>query len=84
MKKTLNLKLTQLSKQELSEKELNRLLGGEDTNCCICNNTSSGSGIEINAVLNYEGGESGLVHEGGGWGNGSFGGDPVSPIKPDW
>ena len=34
MKKLGKIKLDQLNKAELSEKELNRLLGGE--NCCLC------------------------------------------------
>ena len=60
MKKvSLNLKLTQLNKQELSERELNRLLGGE-TRCCTCRETSTAL-FEDNLVANYEGGESGLI-----------------------
>ena len=34
MKKLSKIKLNQLNKAELSERELNRLLGG--SNCCIC------------------------------------------------
>lgn len=34
MKKLGKIKLDQLNKAELSEKELNRFLGGE--NCCLC------------------------------------------------
>ena len=62
------LKLTQLNQQELSEKELNQLLGGE--NCCICNGTGV-SGIYTNGNANHDGGETGLYHPGGGWGNGA-------------
>ena len=34
MKKLSKIKLNQLNKAEISERELNRLLGG--SNCCIC------------------------------------------------
>lgn len=66
------LTLTQLNKQELSEKELNRLLGGE--NCCICNHSGGIDKIYENGYANNAGGTSGLIKDGGGWGNGAFSG----------
>lgn len=65
------LTLIQLNKQEVSEKELNRLLGGE--NCCICNGSGESS-IYQNGQANHDGGTSGLIKPGGGWGNGAFSG----------
>ena len=69
MKKLSKIKLTKLNEAELSERELNRLLGGE--NCCICGcHGSSSTGANHDA--NILGGVSGLVSPGGGWGDGSF------------
>ncbi len=67
MKKNLEIKLNQLSKAELSEKEMNRLLGGD--NCCICGckyANYGGSSDMANGQANYAGGESGLYSPGGG------------------
>ncbi len=61
------IKLNQLNKAELSEKEMNRLLGGD--NCCICGclyEHSGGSDRMSNGQANYAGGESGLYSPGGG------------------
>ena len=65
MKKLSKIKLNQLNKAELSERELNRLLGG--SNCCICRG-------QENLDANVKGGTSGLIpgDGGGGTGAGSF------------
>ena len=52
MKKLSKIKLNQLNKAELSERELNRLLGG--SNCCICRG-------QANLAANVKGGTSGLI-----------------------
>lgn len=72
MKKLSKIKLSQLNKAELGEREMNRLLGGE--NCCICHDRGSSS-IELNQAANNAGGTSGLIpgDNGGGWGTGKFG-----------
>lgn len=66
MKTIGKLKLAQLSKAELSKREQNRLLGGE--NCCICScsypiamTSDSAGGMKSN----------GLYSPGGGYGTGS-------------
>lgn len=71
MKNIKKINLTQLNKIELSERELNQLLGGE--NCCICHDRGS-STIQANHDANIAGGESGLIpgDGGGGWGGGAF------------
>lgn len=71
MKKLSKIKLNQLNKTELSERELNRLLGG--SRCCICHDRGSAT-IEANSDANTHGGASGLTpgDGGGGWGTGSF------------
>ena len=71
MRKLSEIKLGQLNKVELSERELNRLLGG--SNCCICHDRGSAT-LKDNDVANIQGGVSGLVpgDGGGGWGDGSF------------
>lgn len=65
MKKLLKIKLNQLNKVELSERELNRLLGGE--NCCTCGCVTSSSVDNNNA--NYNGN---LYSPSGGVQHGSF------------
>ncbi|WP_455592714.1 TIGR04149 family rSAM-modified RiPP [Bacteroides sp.] len=69
MKKLTKIKLTQLNKAEVSEKELNRLLGG--SNCCTCG-CAGPSGPVDNNNANYGGGSSGLASSGGGVQHGSF------------
>ncbi len=71
MKKLCKLKLAQLNKIELSEKELNQLLGGE--NCCICGCRGESSSWD-NRDANIIGGVSGLIpgDGGGGFGGGAF------------
>lgn len=71
MKKLAKIKLTQLNKTEVSERELNRLLGGG--NCCICGCRGSSS-TGTNGGANTEGGASGLIpgDGGGGAGMGSY------------
>lgn len=66
------IKLTQLNKVVLSEKELNRLLGGVD-GCCICHDRGSAT-IYENHDANIKGGTSGLIpgDGGGGWADGVF------------
>lgn len=68
MKKLKRLNLTQLSSEELSRREQNKLRGG--SSCCICSCTSGylGTGDTGNA-----GNSSGVIHDGGGYGSGSFG-----------
>lgn len=63
MKKDLKIKLNQLSKAELNEKEMNRLLGGD--NCCLCGCSGPSSSCD-NLTANHDGGESGLYSPGGG------------------
>lgn len=73
MKTVGKLKLTQLSKAELSKREENSLLGGD--NCCICGcayKDHSGSSTGGNGGANTGGGDSGLFSPGGGTGYGSF------------
>lgn len=60
--------LNQLNKTELSERELNRLLGG--SNCCICHDRGSATQLD-NSNANILGGASGLIPGDGGGGNGS-------------
>ncbi|WP_307758931.1 TIGR04149 family rSAM-modified RiPP [uncultured Mediterranea sp.] len=76
------IKLTQLNKVVLSEKELNRLLGGEEEKCCICHDRGSAT-IYENHDANLEGGTSGLVpgDGGGGWAAGAFK-DPTPSGNP--
>lgn len=71
MKKLSKIKLNQLNKTELSERELNRLLGG--TNCCICHDRGSAT-LPMNSSANTNGGASGLTPGDGGGGipTGSF------------
>ena len=57
-----NLKLAQLSKAELSQRELNRLVGGEK--CCICSCPIS-SASDINSG-NTQGGYQSYYGTGGG------------------
>lgn len=71
MKKDLKIKLNQLNKAELSEKEMNRLLGGD--RCCICGCEHIGNLTFDSGIYNYSSGDSGYSDEYGGWGNGSFG-----------
>ncbi len=73
MEKKGKIKLNQLNKVELNEKEMNRLLGGD--NCCICGCVLGSDHIQAtltNGYANNAGGESGLFSPGGGWGNGEF------------
>ena len=49
MRKLSEIKLGQLNKVELSERELNRLLGG--SNCCICHNRGSAT-LQMNYDAN--------------------------------
>lgn len=71
MRKLSEIKLGQLNKVELSERELNRLLGG--SNCCICHNRGSAT-LQMNYDANIKGGVSGLypADGGGGVANGHF------------
>ena len=71
MRKLSEIKLGQLNKVELSERELNRLLGG--SNCCICHNRGSAT-LQMNYDADIKGGVSGLIPGDGGYGvpNGSF------------
>ncbi len=68
MKKLNKLKLSNLSREELDKRELNRLRGGGV--CCICGTNCSGSieALMRNANANNAGG---LSSYGGGYGNGS-------------
>ena len=50
MKKDLKIKLNQLNKAELSEKEMNRLLGGD--HCCTCGCQGISSSVDNN-MANY-------------------------------
>ena len=36
MKKLSSIKLAQLNEQELSKREMNRLVGGNSEKCCVC------------------------------------------------
>lgn len=65
MKKLSKIKLTRLNEAELSERELNRLLGG--SNCCICGCRGSSSNQD-NGGANEGGGASGYVPADGGGG----------------
>lgn len=67
MKKLSKIKLNQLNKAELSEREMNRLLGGE--NCCICGCRGSSSNGQ-NGQANTQGGTSGFYPGDGGGGTG--------------
>lgn len=67
MKKLGKIKLNQLNKAELSERELNRLLGG--TNCCLCGCRGSSSNGQ-NGAANTAGGTSGYYPGDGGAGTG--------------
>lgn len=69
MRKLNKVKLNQLNEAELSERELNRLLGG--TRCCICG-CQGPSGSNDNFSANINGGSSGLYSPSGGFGHGSF------------
>ncbi len=60
------LKLVQLSKAELSQRELNRLIGGDK--CCICSCSGPSSSAD-NHSANTKGG---YESYGGGIGGGSF------------
>lgn len=66
MKTLQKLKLAQLSREELSKKELNKIRGG---GCCICS-CGGPSGIVENAGANNSGS---LYSPGGGVGTGSYG-----------
>ena len=73
MEKKGKIKLNQLTKVELNEKEMNRLLGGD--NCCICGCSNGSDHIQAtldNGHYNNIGGESGQFTPSGGWGNGEF------------
>lgn len=72
MKQLTRIKLNQLNKAELSERELNRLLGGDG--CCICGCRGISTNYD-NGNANTNGGVSGLIpgDNGGGTGLGSFG-----------
>lgn len=63
MKAISRLKITQLSKAELSKRELNRLVGGDG--CCICG-CQGPSSTHSNGGSNRGGGASGLYSPGGG------------------
>ncbi len=67
MKNVKKINLTQLNKVELSEKELNRLLGGG--NCCLCGCRGSSSNQD-NGGANTIGGLTGLYPGDGGGGTG--------------
>lgn len=74
MKSISRLKITQLSKVELSKREQNHLVGGE--NCCMCGcawEGKGGSSQADNSKANNGGGASGLFSPAGGEGTGSFG-----------
>lgn len=64
MKKLSKIKLSQLNKAELGEREMNRLLGGD--RCCLCS-CAGPSGPVDNFNANVAGGVSGL-HSPGGYG----------------
>ena len=64
-----NLKLAQLSKAELSQRELNRLIGGEK--CCICNCSGSSSSFDTHGA-NTKGGYESYGGIYGGFGGGAF------------
>lgn len=65
MKDLKKIKLSNLSKDELEKRELNKLLGGE--NCCIC------SCSEINStVSDANSGNSSGQEDIGGYGTGSY------------
>lgn len=63
MKAISRLKITQLSKAELSKRELNRLVGGE--RCCLCG-CQGPSSTSDNKGANNSGGASGYYSPGGG------------------
>lgn len=63
MKAISRLKITQLSKAELSKRELSRLVGGDG--CCICGCRGPSSNQD-NGGANNQGGASGLFTPGGG------------------
>mgnify|MGYP003275822239 CR=1 FL=1 len=67
MKKLGRLKLTQLSSEELSKREQNKLRGGYT--CCICSCTSGFLGT---ADTGNAGNRTGVEHDGGGYGSGAF------------
>ena len=71
MRKLSEINLGQRNKVELSERELNRLLGG--SNCCICHDRGSAT-LKDNYDANILGGVSGLypADGGGGTANGHF------------
>lgn len=73
MERKSKIKLNRLSKAELNERELNRLLGG--SNCCVCGCryvNQGGSSYAENGNANMNSGESGYVPADGG-GGGLFG-----------
>ena len=71
MKAIGRLKITQLNKVELSKREQNHLVGGE--NCCICGCLGPSSSFD-NSGANYIGGASSLITRPGiGGGSGSYG-----------
>lgn len=70
MKTIGKLKLTQLSKTELSKREQNRIVGG--VNCCICGCHGPSSSFD-NYNANISGGSGGYTSPGGGASYGSFG-----------
>lgn len=73
MKTVGKLKLTQLSKAELSKREENLLVGGEK--CCLCGCAyadQEGSSTNDNGGSNNSGGTSGLYSPGGGFIFGSY------------
>ena len=65
------LKLNAVSKAELQDREMNKLLGG--SRCCICG-CPGPSTTFWNGTYNHDGGASGYIPAsgGGGWGNGEF------------
>jgi len=67
MKKIGKLKLTALSNADLEKREMNKLLGG--TNCCICSCGEWLSTLDTGNAGNI----SGVVHDQGGYGSGSYG-----------
>lgn len=70
MKSISKLKITQLSKTELSKREQNKLVGGEVCCLCGCNGPSS---FADNKSANTQGGASGLFSPGGGAAGGGVG-----------
>lgn len=66
MKKVSTLKLSSLSLKDLEQREMNKLLGGE--NCCICT-----CGVILSTLdTGNAGNRSGVEHPAGGYGSGSY------------